>query len=101
LVATAKSACGYFSGETPEKRPRPVGKVWKFPQRTKFQVLDPREEAPANKPDWLPAPSVVIDLANGEGFRAFGMDIFAGLQLANASSKNTGLGRTPKRPPVL
>ena len=33
------------------------------PQRTKFQALGTTEEAHADKPEWLPAPSVVIDPA--------------------------------------
>ena len=45
------------------------------PQRTKFQALGTTEEALADEPEWLPAPSVVIDPANGESFRAFGMTI--------------------------
>ena len=45
------------------------------PQRTKFQALGTTEEALADKPEWLPAPSVVIDPANGESFRASGMKI--------------------------
>ena len=38
------------------------------PQRTKFQALGTTEEALADKPEWLPTPSVVMDPANGEGF---------------------------------
>ena len=45
------------------------------PQRTKFQALGTTEEALADKPGWFTAPSVVIDPANGESFRAFGMEI--------------------------
>ena len=33
------------------------------PQRTKFQAPGNTEEALADKPEWLPAPSVVIDPA--------------------------------------
>ena len=45
------------------------------PQRTKFQALGTTEEAFADKSEWLFAPSVAIDPANGESFRAFGMKI--------------------------
>ena len=34
-----------------------------------------KKGALADKPEWLPAPSVVIDPANGVSFRAFGMEI--------------------------
>ena len=44
------------------------------PQRTKFQALGTTEEALSDKPGWLPAPSLVIDPANGESFRAPGME---------------------------
>ena len=45
------------------------------PQRTKFQALGTTEEALADKPGWLPTPSVVIGPANGESFRASSMKI--------------------------
>ena len=77
-----------------------LAEVGTGPQRTKFQAPGTTEEALPNKPGWLPAPSVVIDPANGESLRAFGMKI-AGLQLANTSSKKTGFGRSPGRSPVL
>ena len=45
------------------------------PQRTKFQAPGTTEESLADKPEWLPAPSVVTDPANSEIFRAFGMKV--------------------------
>ena len=71
------------------------------PHRTKFQALGTTEEALADKPEWLSAPSMVIDPAISESFRAFGMKKLPGLQLANASSKKTRFGRSPRRSEVL
>ena len=45
------------------------------PQRTKFEALGTTEEAFVDKSEWSFAPSVAIDPANGESFRAFGMKI--------------------------
>ena len=52
-----------------------IAEVGLEPQHTKIQALGTTEEALADKPEWLPVPSVVIDPTNGESFRAFGMKV--------------------------
>ena len=64
----ADGALGALLGGLAEKGPEP--------QRTNFQAMGITEEAPPDKPGWLPAPSVVIGPASGESFRASSIRFF-------------------------
>ena len=62
------------------------------PQRTKFRTPGTTEEALTDKPEWLLAPSMVIDPANDESFRFFGMKICGAPIGENLFEEKTDLG---------